>query len=183
VMPWLRTQQGEAERQYRQVGDRFIQIGNGFLKQLADEGVSELARMPHALDPELGFRVRSAFSFLELIEIAQPASPLRWLADFVPGLVGARSFIERDARQFLVRLLETNSTRVQSDILNRVQESRGRLEAEIRKLLHEVSRIADQALTRARSTRSEGEAAVLTALARLDELESQVRGTVASELR
>jgi hypothetical protein len=177
VTPWLRTEQEEAERQYRQVGDRFVQIGNGYLKQLADEGVSELARMPHALDPELGFRVRSAFSFLELIEIAQPASPLRWLADLVLGLVGARSFIERDARQFLVRLLETNSTRVQSDILNRVQESRGRLEAEIRKLLHEVSRIADQALTRARDTRAEGELAVRAALARLDELETQIRET------
>ncbi len=175
VTPWLQTEQEESERQYRQVGDRFIQIGNGFLKQLADEGISELARMPHALDPELGFRVRSAFSFLELIEIAQPASPLRWLADLVLGLVGARRLIERDARQFLVRLLETNSTRVQSDILNRVEESRGRLEAEIRKLLNEVSRIADQALTRARETRASGESAVRAALARLDELETQVR--------
>jgi len=177
VTPWLRMEEDEAERQYRQVADRFIQIGNGFLKQLADEGISELARMPHALDPELGFRVRSAFSFLELIEIAQPASPLRWLADLVLGWVGARRLVERDARQFLVRLLETNSTRVQSDILNRVQESRNRLEVEIRKLLHEVSRIADQALTRARTARAEGESAVQAALARLDELENQIRDT------
>lgn len=174
VTPWLRAEQEEAERQYRQVGDRFIQIGNGFLRQLADEGISELARMPHALDPELGFRVRSTFSFLQLIEIAQPASPLRWLADLILGLAGGRRFIERDARQFLVHLLETNSTRVQSDILNRVQESRGRLEAEIRKLLHEVSRIAEQALARARDTRAEGESAVRAALARLGELEEQV---------
>jgi Dynamin family len=174
VTPWLRTEQKEAEGQYRQAGDRFIDIGNGFLKQLADQGISELARMPHALDPELGFRVRSAFSFLELIEIAQPASPLRWLADLFLGLIGARRFIERDARQFLVRLLETNSIRVQSDILDRVEESRGRLEAEIRKLLHEVSRIADQALTRARTTRAEGEPAVRAALARFNELEKKV---------
>lgn len=175
VTPWLRTEQEEAERQYREVGDRFIELGNGFLKQLANQGISELAHMPHALDPEMGFRVRSEFSFLELTEIAQPASPLRWLADLVLGSVGARPVIERDAREFLVRLLETNSTRVQSDILNRVQESRGRLEAEIRKLLHEVSRIADKALTRARATRAEGEPAVRGAVARLDELEKRVR--------
>lgn len=175
VAPWLRTEQEEAERQYREVGDRFIELGNGFLKQLANQGISELAHMPHALDPEMGFRVRSEFSFLELTEIAQPASPLRWLADLVLGSVGARPVIERDAREFLVRLLETNSTRVQSDILNRVQESRGRLEAEIRKLLHEVSRIADKALTRARATRAEGEPAVRGAVARLDELEKRVR--------
>jgi len=177
VTPWLRTEQEESERQYRQAGNRFIEIGNGFLKQLTNQGISELARMPHALDPELGFRVRSAFSFLELIEIAQPASPLRWVADLVLGLVRARRLIQRDARQFLVRLLETNSTRVQSDILNRVQESRGRLEVEIRKLLHEVSRIAEQALSRARVTRAEGESAVQASLARLNELERQVRET------
>ncbi len=53
-------------------------------------------------------------------------------------------------REFLVRLVETNSIRVQSDVLNRIQESRSRLEVEIRKLLHEVSRIAEQALARAR---------------------------------
>lgn len=34
------------------------------------------------------------------------------------------------------------------------------LEAEVRKLLHEVSRIAEQALVRARKVREEGEAAV-----------------------
>ncbi len=175
VAPWLQTEQKEAEKQYRLVGDRFVEIGNSFLKQLAAQGVSELARMPHALDPELGFRVRSEFSFLDLIEIAQPASPLRWLADLFLGLVGARRIIDRDARQFLIRLLETNATRVQSDILNRVQESRGRLEAEIRKLLHEVSRIADEALTRARVTRAEGESAVHAALVRLEQLEGKVR--------
>ncbi len=37
-----------------------------------------------------------------------------------------------------------SGTRVQSDVLNRVQESRGKVETEIRKLLHEVSRIAEQ---------------------------------------
>ena len=41
--------------------------------------------MPHALDPESGFRVRSKFTFMEFIEVAQPASPLRagWLTSFL----------------------------------------------------------------------------------------------------
>jgi hypothetical protein len=43
-------------------------------------------------------------------------------------------------------LLEVNSSRVQNDALNRIQESRDRLEVEIRKLLHEISRIAEQAV-------------------------------------
>jgi len=149
-------------------------MANEFLKELANAGIPELGRMPHALDPECGFRVRSEFTFYEYRDVAQPASPVRWLADLVLGLVGARWIISNEAREFLTRLLETNSTRVQSDVLNRVQESRGKLEAEIRKLLHEVSRIAEQALVRARKVREEGEPAVQAELRRLDDLEHEV---------
>jgi hypothetical protein len=174
VVPWLKPEQEEAEREYRRAAMRFVEMGNDFLRKLATAGIPELARMPHALDPEAGFRVRSHFTFMEFIELAQPASPLRWLADVVLPLIGARKLIENDARQFLEKLIGTNSTRVQSDILNRVQESRGRLEVEIRKLLHEVSRIAEEALVRARKVKEEGEPAVEAELARLDDLEKQV---------
>ncbi len=174
IVPWLKPEQEEAEIEYRRAATRFVETGNDFLRKLATAGIPELARMPHALNPEAGFRVRSQFTFIEFIELAQPASPLRWLADILLPLVGARKLIENDAREFLVRLIETNSTRVQSDILNRVQESRGRLEVEIRKLLHEVSRIAEEALVRARKVKEEGEPAVEAELARLDDLERQV---------
>ncbi|MFZ3341324.1 MAG: dynamin family protein [Terriglobales bacterium] len=174
LLPWLRPEQEEAEREYRKVALRFVEMGNDFLRKLADAGIPELGRMPHALDPETGFRVRSKFTFMEFIEVAQPASPLRWLADVMLGLPGANRVIQNDALQFLKRLLETNSTRVQSDILDRVQESRSRLEVEIRKLLHEVSRIAEQALARARKVKDEGEPAVQAELSRLDGLESEV---------
>jgi ribosome biogenesis GTPase A len=174
VVPWLRPEQEEAEREYRRVALRFVEMGNDFLQRLANAGIPELARMPHALDPETGFRVRSTFTFLDFIEVAQPASPLRWLADVILPLVGARRVIQRDGQEFLVKLLETNSTRVQSDILNRVQESRARLEVEIRKLLHEVSRIAEQALVRARKLKEEGEPAVDAELSRLDHLQHEV---------
>jgi hypothetical protein len=176
VMPWLRTEQEEGEKEYRQVASRFVQMANDFLKKLAEAGVRELARMPHALDPETGFRTRSEFLFRDMIDVAQPASPLRWLADLVLGLVGARGVIDREGREFLGRLLEVNCSRVQNDILNRVQESRGRLEAEIRKLLHEISRIAVEALTHAREARAAGAAAVEAAVARLDRLEREIVG-------
>ncbi|MGA2003494.1 MAG: dynamin family protein [Terriglobales bacterium] len=175
VMPWLKPEQEKAEKEYRRVASRFVEMANEFLKKLANAGIPELARMPHALDPERGFRVRSEFTFYEFRDVVQPASPVRWLADLVLGLVGARWIIRNEARRFLTRLLETNSTRVQSDVLNRVQESRGKLEAEIRKLLHEVTRIAEQALARARKVREEGAPAVQTALQRLDCLEEEVR--------
>jgi len=175
IVPWLKPEQEEAEKEYRRVASRFVEMANEFLKKLANAGIPELARMPHALDPESGFRVRSEFTFLDFIEVAQPASPLRWLADLMLGLVGARGIIKNDAQSFLARLLEFNGTRVQSDILNRVQESRGKLEVEIRKLLHEVSRIAEQALARAKRVREEGAPAVQAALQRLDSLEQEVR--------
>jgi len=174
VAPWLGAEQEEAEKEYKRVALRFVEMGNEFLKKLSGAGIPELARMPHALDPETGFRVRSKFTFMDFIEVAQPASPLRWLADVVVPLVGARRLIKNDGQQFLVKLLETNSTRVQSDILDRVQESRGRLEVEIRKLLHEVSRIAEEALVRARKLKEEGEPAVEAELHRLEELEREV---------
>jgi hypothetical protein len=174
VLPWLNPEQEEAERQYHQVSSRFLEMSNDFLKKLADAAIAELARMPHALDPEPGFRVRSQFIFKDFIEIAQPASPLRWLADVVLGLIGARKVIDKSAHEFLLRILEVNSTRVQSAILNRVQESRSQLETEIRKLLHEISRVAEQALARAKKVREEGAPAVQRALDRLDHLEGIV---------
>ena len=177
VVPWLQSEKQEAEREYRRVSVRFVEMGNEFLRRLADAGIPELARMPHALDPETGFRVRSKFTFMDFIAVAQPASPLRWLADVVLGSVGGSKVIQQDARDFLRQLLETNSVRVQSDILNRAQESRSRLEVEIRKLLQEVSRIAEQALVRAKRVKQEGEAAVQSEYARLDRLESELAKT------
>jgi ribosome biogenesis GTPase A len=175
VLPWLQAEQLEAEKEYRQVARRFAEAGNEFLKKLADAGIHEIARLPHALDPEAGFRVRSRFTFHDLIEVAQPASPLRWAADLILGLIRAHRVIDDGARRFLAHLLETNCTRVQSDILNRVQESRSRLEVEIRKLLHEIRRIAEQALMHARAAQAEGAPAVQEARARLERLELEIR--------
>ena len=124
VMPWLKPEQEEGERQYRAVALRFLEMGNSFLNKLAGAGLSELTRMPHALDPEKGFRVRSRFTFEDFIGIAQPPSPLRWLADIFLPFVGGRKAIANDAREFLRHLLEVNSARVQNDVLNRIQESR-----------------------------------------------------------
>ena len=178
VMPWLKPEQEEGERQYRTVATRFVEMGNSFLKKLADAGLSELTRMPHALDPEKGFRVRSSFIFEDFIGTAQPPSPLRWLADVFLPLVGARNVITNEAREFLRHLLEVNSSRAQNDVLNRIQDSRGRLEAEIRKLLHEISRIAEQALARARKVKAEGTPAVQSAIDGLDRLEQEVSALV-----
>jgi len=178
VMPWLNPEQEEGERQYSAVALRFVEMGNNFLRKLASAGLGELTRMPHALDPEKGFRVRSRFIFEDFIGTAQPPSPLRWLADVFLSVVGGCKLITNDAREFLRHLLEVNSSRVQNDVLNRIQESRRRFEVEIRKLLHEVSRIAEQALNRARKVKEEGTPAVQSAIERLDRLERNISALV-----
>ena len=174
VMPWLKPEQEEGEREYKAVAIRFVEMGNSFLKKLAGAGLSELTRMPHALDPEKSLRVRSRFIFEKFIGTAQPPSPLRWLADALLPLLGGRKVITNEAREFLRHLLETNSARIQNDVLNRIQESRDRLEVEIRKLLHEISRIAEQALDRARKVKEEGTPAIQSAVERLNRLEREV---------
>jgi hypothetical protein len=70
--------------------------------------------------------------------------------------------------------LEVNCSRIQNDVLNRIQDSRGRLEVEIRKLLHEIRRIAEQALDWARKVKEEGAPAVQSAVERLGRLEREV---------
>ena len=180
VRPWLETEQAAAEQEYRKAASRFVGIGNEFLQKLSESGVRELSRMPNALDSDQGFGAPSRFTFEQLLHVARPASPLRYLADVLLGVAQAYGVIEKDGWAFLDYLLEMNSTRVQSDVVNRVQESRGHLEAEIRKLLHEVTRIAERALDRARTAKAEGASAVGAALGRLEQIEGQLRGLIES---
>jgi predicted GTPase len=175
LQPWLEAEQAAAEQEYRKLAVRFVNIGNDFLKKLGESGVSEFTRMPNALDSDCGFRVPSRFTFERSLHVALPASPLRYIADLFLGIVQGYGVIEKEARAFLDHLMNMNSTRVQSDVINRVQESRGLLEVEIRKLLHEVTRIAEHALQRARVAKSEGASAVQSALAQLDRVESSLR--------
>lgn len=174
ITRWLPREEDEGEKQFRLVASRFTKMGNDFLARLAQAQIPELGRMLHALDTEMGFRVRSEFQFQDLNGVAQSASPTRGLADLNLGFFGVRKRIDRDAREYLERLLEVNSSEVQNDILNRVQESRTRLEADIRTLLGQVSRFAELALARARKTQQEGAPAVEAVLLRLNTVEKEI---------
>lgn len=175
LRPWLEAEQLAAEHEYGKVAARFVNIGNDFLRKLAESGVPEFTRMPNALNSDRGFRVPSRFTFERSLHVALPASPLRYIADVFLGIVRAYGVIEKEARAFLAHLMDMNSTRVQSDVISRVQESRGILQVEIRKLLHEVTRIAEHALDRARTAKAEGTSAVEAAVARLDRIEGVLR--------
>jgi GTP-binding protein EngB required for normal cell division len=175
VTPWLAAEETYAEEAYRRVALRFVAMANEFLDRLTATGEAELAHLPHALDPERGLRADSRFYFHDLLRIAHPASPFRYLLDVVLGAIGARGTVRRDADAFLVRVLAMNAARVENDIEQRLSESRRQLEADIRLLLRDVRVIAERALARARRTQEDGAAAVATALAQLAHQEAAVR--------
>lgn len=174
VLPWLGAEQAHAEAQYRRIAGRFVRIGNEFLERLAASDDEAMAFLPHALDEERGVEGRSGFAFHELLHVAHPASPLRYLLDVALG-VGGRDRLRRSADVFLDDLLYLNASRVANDIGQRVSESRRRLEGEIRLLLRDVQALAEQGLARARQTREAGAAAIEGALARLAEHDQAVR--------
>ncbi|MGC2807631.1 MAG: hypothetical protein WA211_15980, partial [Candidatus Acidiferrales bacterium] len=96
--------------------------------------------------------------------------------DLVRGGLGWREGIIRAAMDFAGQLLEVNTSRVQSDVDERLRGRRRKLESEITALLNEGSTIAERALAHARAAQSAGEPAVAKARARLDSTEREVRG-------
>ncbi|MGD0931457.1 MAG: dynamin family protein [Candidatus Korobacteraceae bacterium] len=180
VMPWLDTEETQAEELYRAVTQRFIKLVNDLLERLSEEQAADFAHLPKALDTEPGFLTRSRFFFHDLITIAQPASLMLYATDCVTGALHIRRWVQHDAASFLEKLLETNASRVQGDVEQRVVESRLHLESEVRRLLREVSASAEQALSKARELMAAGSNAVQKELASLHKLRAELDTLAAS---
>jgi GTP-binding protein EngB required for normal cell division len=176
--PWLEAEARYGDEQFRKTARRFIELGNVFLNRFGESGVAKLEEIPEHLESNEGLRARSRFHFHEIERIAAPASPLLFVADFVLDAFGFLEGIHRDAQGFLEQLLEVNSSRVQSDVEERVRESRNKLEAQIKRALGEAMTVADRALARARAMQAAGAPTVEAALARLGELQHEVIGLV-----
>ncbi len=180
TLPWLATEETDAAQAYLQITSRFTESANQCTAQAHKLGGPELAYLSGQLPPEHGFRARSEFQFNEYITVAIPASPLRYVADLLLGLVRGYSIIARDAGEFLDLLLETNSERVRNDLDNRVAESRRRLETEIRTMLRELSTTAERALGRAREAHAAGAPSVAASIARLEVIGAELAGMSAN---
>jgi GTP-binding protein EngB required for normal cell division len=174
TLPWLETEQKNAEDAYAQITMRFTHLANEFLIKARGVGSAEMANLPQDLESEQAFRVRSEFHFHEFVELADPASPIRYVADVILGMIFAHLVIASDAHEFLDRLLETNTERVRNDLENRVTESRRLLESEIRGMLQQLSVVAERALARARTAHGAGKAAVDSALQKLAAIEAEL---------
>ena len=174
VMPWLDTEETQAEELYGAVTQRFVNLVNGLLQQISEEWTADFSHLPRSLDAEHGFRTRSRFFFHDMITVARPASPLVYSIDCLMGALHIRRWVERDAASFLEHLLDINASRVQGDIEQRVVESRLRLESDVRRLLREVSESAEQALSKARELMAAGTNAVQNELQRLRKLQEEL---------
>jgi len=171
---WLENEARYAEQEFKKTASRFVEPGNDFLHRLADSGVPELDELPEELVSGRELLGQSHFYFHEIERVAAPASPLLLLADLVRGLLGSRQRMLRDAQDSLDQLLEVNSSKAQSDIDERIRESRKKLESEIKRSLAEASLVADRALAHAKPAQAAGVPAVEAALARLDNFERKI---------
>ncbi len=174
TMPWLEGEKARGEEAYRKIAKRFTDLTTDFLSKTRGTGASELAYLPKELDAEQAFRTDSDFKFYDFLVLANPASPVRYVADLALGAVRAHSVIDAEAQEFLDLLLETNSERVRNDLEERVAKSRHSLEAEIRAVLHELSAVAERALARARAAHAVGAPSVELSLKRLAGIEAEL---------
>ena len=173
--PWLAREQEDADARFRHAMERFTLLAQDFLDRLATTSApSEFAALRGALDDQLSLRARSQFLFNDVITVAEPASPLRFMADVALGVLSPRT-LDADGARFLDWLLELNSSRVQSDVDERVAEGRRELEQAIRALLKDVGSRARRALARADAARASGEGAVKAAVDRIAQLEEELR--------
>jgi GTP-binding protein EngB required for normal cell division len=162
---WVAEEVPASERLYQQASARLVSQAEGFLARTAVQPGLEALAAP--LDLDLGFRVRSHRYFTDLLYVVT-TTPLAWALDRVlPRALRMRP-ISRQAGQYVERLLEANSSRVQFDLDERIRESGRRLESELRARLKEVISAAQAALDSARRTHAAGEAAVEAELKHLE---------------
>jgi hypothetical protein len=173
VEGWLREVEPRTEELYRRATGRFTELANEFVARLRTTGDGRLSRLPSSVPPEAGFRAQRHFYFTELLTITR-ADPVTWLVGRLGLRRLARAVALRDGRDYLERLVDSNGARVSNDLIDRVAESRRRLEAELAALLREVATSAERALERARERHAAGAEAIRAEVDRLDRLRDRL---------
>lgn len=144
----------------------------------ARDAESEAMLSAIGFDTATEFGQESSFHFSEQIAIAQPASPLRFIADTVLAAVGLRRVIVADAHRFLDWLLDVNVGRAESDLIERLRIGRQRLQTELARALAAVRSSAQVSLERGVRAREAGMAAVELELARISGARAQLAAIV-----
>jgi hypothetical protein len=172
VQRWRAEEQPEVDRLYRAAMARFVAHANGFLEDLGSSA-AESSRLLSPVADEAGLGARSRVFFTSLMRLTSPPLPRRLAERIAPGPT-ARRLILDDARAYLLRLLEVNSSRLQYDLDDRIRESREQLEWALRSRLQAALAAGERALDAAKVAFAEGREAICAELARLDALEHQL---------
>lgn len=165
--PWLAEAERDAERAYRDVLGRFAVLAQEFLGRAA--ALAGVSSGTLRLDDGIfaGLQAPSGFYFTDLLRYHVSPYPWSGLVDrLLPRPIARRRRLGA-ARRYLAHLLDVNATRVESDLTNRVYESRTRARSELERVLQQVGRAAIAAAERGRHARAAGEAAVAGARERL----------------
>ena len=171
---WVVSEGPRIEAYYAQCMQRFVESARRFLDRLAPSGETHLDSTDlKTVAPFLP--KKSGYYYGRFESIAMDASPIRIAADLVRGALGARRGIEREAELYLARLLESNASRIQFDLRERLDEARRRFERDLSLLLEEILVSAKRNLRRVRDTHSQGQAAVATRLADLARQKEELR--------
>lgn len=174
VEEWLGEVEPRAEKLYRRATGRFVELASEFLARLRGSGELVFSRLPASVPPETRFRAKRQFYFTDLPVVAS-SNPATWLLGLLSPRRIARAAAHRHAGEYLERLLTSNSARVSNDLIDRVAESRRRLEAGLTSLLREVAASAEHALAQARERHAAGTQAVRAELDRLRALRDRTQ--------
>jgi len=170
VQPWLRKSERVAKEAYLEAVNRFAGLLNNLLDRLHESDAWISIPLPESVGRDAGLRTEKSFVFNDFHNIASPAGfvpLLQWLADAIlPRSLTLKS-MERNAIQFLQKLMEVNAMRVENSLKQRLQDSRLRMESEIRYTLREALKAAERGMENARRMRDEGKEAVEAEVQRL----------------
>jgi GTP-binding protein EngB required for normal cell division len=168
LQPWLVTSEQAAETAYREAIGRFTRLARGLLHRVASVAGLDSATLGLEGDDGEAFSAKRGFYFTDLLQRHAPATPWVWIIDAIVPRSLERKRALAAADRYLVDLLRVNAARVRGDLDERLRDSGYRLETQLRVVIHEGRQAAVQALHRARSARSAGEAAVQQELGTID---------------
>ncbi len=170
VQPWLKKSERDAKDAYLEAVNRFAGLLNNLLDRLHESDTWISIPLPECVGRDAGLRTEKSFVFNDFHNIASPAGfvPLiQWLADAILPRSFTLKSMELNALQFLQKLMEVNAMRVENSLKQRLQDSRLRMESEIRYTLREALKAAERGMENARRMRDEGKEAVGAEVQRL----------------
>lgn len=177
VRAWLPEQTALAAREFVAVSERFVELANGFLERLRASGQLPSGAAPLALTAAVGLRAPSRYYFSSFMAPSERGSSwtARWLDVFRDERAALAAAAEA-GRANATWLLNLNAERVESDVTERILESRRAVQDSVRRALEDIEATAARAIEHAEAVRARGEHAVRDALTcverRLTELDA-----------